>query len=373
MTTVFLSGAMSWPPLLDKVGGRRFPDIKPACMNNAAVYSVPSECYPVSGVAAGQSCDGVLIEEADTATMDQFRYFAACLGMVPTVREVTAVTERIAAVTFLCECPTDRAETGWDKARWIEQWGDRAVWAAQEIMGYMGRLSLETLRARMHMILARAEARAAAATPAPAKIRSDLAAKDVRVLNLRTPHEGYFLTRQYDLQHPGFDGMHSDIVTREVFVATDAAIVLPYDPVRDRVLLVEQFRMGPFGRGDPLPWVLEPVAGRVDPGEVPEETARRECVEEAGLNLSDIEHVSSHYCSPGCSTEMFHCYVGLCDLPDLQKGQGGLDSEDEDIRTNVLTFEEAIALCSSGEANIGPLVLILFWLQRERERLRARA
>ncbi|MEM6579286.1 MAG: glutamine-hydrolyzing GMP synthase [Pseudomonadota bacterium] len=89
----------------------------------------------------------------------------------------------------------------------------------------------------------------------------------MQVASCEATHEGYFLTRHYALRHTLFDGGQSAEVQREVFVATDAAIVLLYDPKRDRVLLVEQFRMGPFGRGDPSPWVLEPVAGRVDAGE----------------------------------------------------------------------------------------------------------
>jgi nudix-type nucleoside diphosphatase (YffH/AdpP family) len=160
---------------------------------------------------------------------------------------------------------------------------------------------------------------------------------------------------------------------REVFVATDAALVLPYDPVTDRVLLVEQFRMGPYGRGDTRPWMLEPVAGRMDAGETPEQTARRECLEEAGLELRALEMISSHYCTPGYSTEYFHLFLGLCDLPAETVGQGGLASEQEDIRTHIIGYDRAMALVASGEANNGPLILGLLWLERERARLRASA
>lgn len=248
------------------------------------------------------------------------------------------------------------------------------VHAAREVARYHGRLHVETVAARMPMILARAAAKVAAAThPAPVTTRSATPADRVEVVSRAATHAGFFLTETHELRHPGFRGGMSDVLRREVFVATDAAIVLPYDPMRDRVLLVEQFRMGPFGRGDPFPWVLEPVAGRVDEGETPEVCARRECVEEAHLALHGLEHVSSHYCSPGCSTEMFHCFVGLCDLPELARGHGGVATEHEDIRTHVLTFEAGMDLVHSGEANVGPMVLLFLWLARERARLRAAA
>ncbi|WP_135503124.1 NUDIX domain-containing protein [Roseovarius aestuariivivens] len=246
--------------------------------------------------------------------------------------------------------------------------------AAREVAGYFGKLGERTLAVRMPMILARAAARVAAAdAPDPVTTRSATCADRVEVLSRRATHQGYFLTETYELRHPGFEGGMSEALRREVFVATDAAIVLPYDPVRDRVLLVEQFRMRPFGRGDPYPWVLEPVAGRIDAGESAETCARRECVEEAGLDLHALEHVSSHYCSPGCSTERFHCFVGLCDLPEMTRGLGGLETEHEDIRTHVLSFAAGMDLVRSGEANIGPMILLFLWLERERARLRAAA
>lgn len=204
----------------------------------------------------------------------------------------------------------------------------------------------------------------------PTGIRSDIPAAQVHETGRTLTHDGFFRMQRIALRHPLFGGGMSCEVAREVFVATDAAIVLPYDPQRDRVLLVEQFRAGPYGRGDALPFCLEPVAGRVDAGEAPETAARRECAEEAGLALRDLRHVSSHYPSPGCSTEYFHCYVGLCDLPEPGQGRGGLETENEDIRTHVIPFDAAQGLLETGEANVGPLVLLLTWLAHHRASLR---
>ncbi|HMB13428.1 MAG TPA: tellurium resistance protein, partial [Roseovarius sp.] len=95
--------------------------------------------------------------------------------------------------------------------------------------------------------------------------------------------------------------------------------------------------------------------------------------EEARLDLRGLEKISTHYCTPGYSTEVFHLFLGLCDLPDVAQGQGGLETENEDIRSHVIGFDRAMALLQSGEANNGPLILSLIWLERERARLRAAA
>jgi nudix-type nucleoside diphosphatase (YffH/AdpP family) len=170
-----------------------------------------------------------------------------------------------------------------------------------------------------------------------------------------------------------FDGAISETLDREVFVAGDAATVLPYDPGRDRVLLIEQFRMGPYERGDRHPWILEPIAGRIDGFETAASTARREAVEEAGLNLRALEPIARYYGTPGYSTELFHSFLGIADLPDGLTGLGGVADEHEDIRSHVISFDAAMQLIETGEANNGPLILSLLWLARERDRLRGDA
>lgn len=183
-------------------------------------------------------------------------------------------------------------------------------------------------------------------------------------------HAGFFAVNVHRLRHRRFDGGMSDPLTREVFVVGDAVTVLPYDPVRDRVLLIEQFRMGPFGRGDPLPWQLEAIAGRIDPGETPEDAARREAVEEAGLVLGALEKVAEYYPTPGAVAEYLYSYVALCDLPDGVAGVFGAEGEGEDIKGHLLSFDRLVEVMAAGEIGNAPLLLTLLWLQRERARLR---
>lgn len=328
-----------------------------------------NRAFPLLYPHEGTVVDGVAVDLTEEEDFTRLSFFAVAIGAHPVPKHGEMGGGLVAGVAFVAgqaQCEL----TAWDQDTWVQAWGALAHRAVEEIMSYCGRLDPGELGWRMQMILARATAREQAAQhPAPAQVRSETSSGSVPVLGMTTPHEGFFLTRQYNLQPPRFDGRASPTVSREVFVATDAVIVLPYDPLRDRVLLVEQFRMGPLGRGDPRPWVLEPVAGRVDAGETVEAAARRECAEEAALDLHDLHHVSSHYCSPGCSTEFYHCYVATADLRFSAAGLGGLETENEDIRTHVLEFDAAMELVTSGEANIGPLVLLLLWLERERPRL----
>lgn len=371
MQEVFVTGPLAWPPLLELVAGVPLDGrLRAARLTGAALDLGQDSCFPALVPAEGGVSDGVLVDLSDRRLFDRIEYVAAVLGMTPVPKHIQTGGETRAAIAFLGEGEAD-IDQPWDEAVWAGRWGAVALGAAAEIVGYFGCKPAAGVAAHLHMVLARAAARVGAADAPPASLRSPVPAAQVEETGMETSHAGFFLTRSYSLRHPVFDGHTSPLLQREVFVATDAAIVLPYDPVHDRLLLVEQFRMGPYGRGDPLPFVLEPVAGRVDAGESPEAAARREAWEEAGLRLLGLEHMTSHYCSPGCSTEFYHCYLGLADLPETGEGRGGLETENEDIRTHVLSFERAMALVESGEANVGPLVLMLLWLQRERPRLRS--
>ena len=211
---------------------------------------------------------------------------------------------------------------------------------------------------------------ARAAVPVPSSLRRKPGAGDVLVLTRSEPYARFFALEEQDLRFRRFDGQLSAPVNRAAFVSGDAVTVLPYDPVRDRVLLVEQFRFSPFVRGDANPWQLEAIAGRIDPGETPEAAAIREGQEEAGLRLDRLLPIGNYYPSPGAVTEYLYSYLGLVDLPDSAAGVFGLASEAEDIRAHLVGFDDLMALCASGEVANAPLLLSALWLARERPGLR---
>ena len=186
----------------------------------------------------------------------------------------------------------------------------------------------------------------------------------------RSVYKGFFSVEEHDLTYQKFNNDRSDIVTRSTLVSSDAVIVLPYDPVNDRILLIEQFRAGPYVKGDENPWVLEPIAGLIDEGETPESAGIREAQEEALLEIKRLELVARSYPSPGISTEFFHQYIGIVELLDSSDLIAGLSSENEDIRSHIFEYEQFFEMIESGKVNVGPLILLGLWLSKNRTRLR---
>ena len=189
--------------------------------------------------------------------------------------------------------------------------------------------------------------------------------------NKRQAYGGFFSVEEHKLSYKKFDGSHSEIVTRSALVSSAAVIVLPYDPVSDRVLLVEQFRAGPYVNGDASPWVLEPIAGLIDVGETPEEAGLREAKEEARLDLERMELVAASYPSPGISTEFFHQYIRIVPLPESTDVIAGLKTESEDIRSHIFAYEQFFEMISKGSIKVGPAILLGLWLSNNREKLRS--
>lgn len=370
MGEIFLYGALRDPELLGIVLGRDEKVVQPASLPDHAV----TWAQGLSDIAprAGAKAEGVLVRDVSPEEVQRLDFYAAGLGHDS--RKVVVQSEGGLTHARVWFQQGGAAQPGlpFDLEEWQQDCGPLSRIAAAEAMEYFGTIGPGDLAARMPMIRARAASRLAA-TGVPTTLRSKTGADTIDELDTETLHAGFFRTEARVLRHPTFAGGMSDVLRREVFVATDAALVLPYDPVRDRVLLIEQFRMGPYGRSDPHPWMLEPVAGRVDAGETPEEAAHRECREEAGLTLKRLERIASYYCTPGYSTEYFHNFVGIADLPDALPRHGGLAEEAEDIRLHLLDFDTAMRLLQTGEADNGPLILSLMWLARERGRLRASA
>lgn len=193
-------------------------------------------------------------------------------------------------------------------------------------------------------------------------------ASDVNIEKRETVFQGFFRMDKLWLTHPRFDGRNMPQFTRELFIRGDATCVLPYDPGRDEIVLLEQFRLGALGRNQ-SPWLLELVAGMNEEGETNEDVAQREGQEEAGLSFSKLEKICEYLVSPGGTTEMIHLYYGRVST-ESAGGLYGLEHEHEDIRAHVVSAEEAIAMISDGRINNAAAIIAIQWLQLNRPRLR---
>jgi len=193
---------------------------------------------------------------------------------------------------------------------------------------------------------------------------------DVDLIERRVAWQGYGRVAVFRLRYRRFDGAWSRPIEREIFERGAVAAVVPYDPVRDEVVLIRQFRPGAYAAGRD-PWLWEIVAGVVEPGEAAEAVARREAAEEAALTLSDLIHVYDFLPSPGALSEVCTLFCGRTDASGAG-GTHGLAHEGEDIAVEALPVDRALALLAQNRIDNGKTIVGLQWLALNRDALRRR-
>lgn len=191
----------------------------------------------------------------------------------------------------------------------------------------------------------------------------------IAITERQTVYRGFFRIDHFLLRHRLFAGGWSDELSREVFLRHDAAGILLYDPARDEVVLIEQFRLAAHLAGFAA-WQLEIVAGIIDKDESAAAVARREAREEAGLAvIGEVVPIHRFMTSPGGSTEAVDLFCGRVDA-STAGGIHGLANESEDIRVAVKSYAEAMALLAEGRIENCYTLLALHWLAANREALR---
>lgn len=371
---LFLFGTLRHPPLLQAVAGADLT-AEPAVLDDHAVAHALSaggveQPFPLLFPRSGSRAQGVIIRP-DPVARQRLDAYERVFGYDTTRAEVTGASGPIEAAIYVPRPGLWSPGRDWSLQDWARLRGDLAVEVAREVMARLPGTSPEAIAHRYAMLENRVSSRQRArAMPGPADLRRRPGAEDVAVDDYRYPYDWFFGVEEADLRFRRFDNTLSPRVTRAGFVMGDAVTVLPYDPVRDRVMVVEQFRFGPMARGDANPWSLEPIAGRIDPRETPEAAARREAREETGLEITRMEPIARYYVSPGAVSEYLFSYLALTALPDEAEGVGGLETEAEDIRAHVIGFDRFMALVASGEVENGPLLISAQWLVLNRARLR---
>lgn len=366
MSRLFIFGTLRHLPLFQAViGDISHLTLTPAFLPGFVVLAVEAGPFPTIKPHTDAVASGLLVDGLTAKDWECLDYYEGAFGYT---LSAVRTTEGHTAETYFPPADQGTTSGAWDLAAWEADWAALSVLAATEVMSYRGIKSGASVGAMFPMIRARAWSRLNAAD---SRHGEGTLSGHVEISAQRRPYASYFALDEFELRHTRFDGSMTPDLLRAVFYAPDATLVLPYDPIRDRVLIVEQMRMGPLARGDKTLWQLEPIAGRLDPGEAPQTAARREAIEEAGLTLGTMEAVAETYCSPGNSSEFFYIYVGAADLPDDITGVGGLASEQEDIRSHILSFDDLMHRCDTQQIANAPLVMVSYWLARHRARLRA--
>lgn len=191
-----------------------------------------------------------------------------------------------------------------------------------------------------------------------------------QLLRRETLYEGFLRLARLHIAHARFQGGEDLQIERELIQRGHAAVVLPYDPVRDTVVLVEQFRVGALDSPQG-PWLIEAIAGLIEPGEAPAEVARREAWEEAGCALDELVHAFDYMPSPGSCDERVSLFIARAATEALG-GHFGVTEEGEDIRVHVLPADEAFSLVRDGVIESVNALLALQWLQLNRTAIRER-
>lgn len=351
---IWLTGPLAEPEMLAALGLAGQGGSLAGRLTGGARAGIDPDAWPALMGNAGQ------VAAVQVAPNPALWRYAGVMGLSPVARPEGRVLGIVPGA--------DGA--AWSRADWLP---DLAAEIARLVLDAPDTQSPDDIARRLPMIgiWAAGRIRARASALSGAGVVAPRGPNDLRITAHHQSFAGYFAVETWRLQHRTHAGGMTPDIRREGFVSGDAAVVLPWDPVRDRVLVIEQFRLAPAMRHDPQPWLLEPVAGRIDAGETPEDAALREAREEADLHLDRLIPAIHHYPSPGALGEFLYLYVGIADLPDGMAGVHGLDAEAEDIRGHLLDRADLMAMVMAGQITNGPLAMIALWLHAQADRLRA--
>ena len=191
---------------------------------------------------------------------------------------------------------------------------------------------------------------------------------DFEIVSRETCYQGFFTLERCRVRHELYAGGSHEI-QRELFERGHAGAVILYDPVLDRLVMIEQFRIGATSSAAG-PWMLEFVAGIIEPNEDAQSVVTREAVEEANCVVTDLLPVSEFILSPGGCSEQIFLYCGRVDA-EHAGGIFGLADEGEDIRVLTIEAGDIGELLSSGRVASATTLIGLQWFVLNRDAVRA--
>mgnify|MGYP001357828509 FL=1 len=362
---IFVFGTLRSDTLRKIVLGRDMSsdDICEATIQDFQVYWAKEGPFPVMIPEPNSEAHGLVLKNLNEPDVERLNYYELGFDYVLATTSVETNAGQIGVSAYFCNRSDMATSKLWSFDDWLSDHSEIQYLAAREFLDFFGTKFGDTAKVMYHSILKRAEVFVSeGSTPSSAiEIGPDLNT-NIQIEDLKREYLGFFALNQVDLKYPFFDNSTSGVKSRTILMGSEASLILPYDPILDKVLLVEQFRIGPFCRGDKAPWVYEPVAGMIEFGEKPEDAAKREVFEEAGIQVTKLVKINSGYPNPGEATTYFYNYIGIVDLSDYSPGIYGVRDEGEDIRTHVCDFKEVFNWSISNKLRVLPLNTMVLWL-----------
>ena len=180
-----------------------------------------------------------------------------------------------------------------------------------------------------------------------------------KVTNKKNLYDGFFKMNEVSLKYKKYDGSWSNEIKRELFSGAQVSAVLPYDPIKKEIVLIQQFRPGTISRNTNN-YLKEIVAGIIDPSESPEIAAKRECLEETGYKIKKLTSIQGYYPAPGSSESFYHLFLGEVDSKNEKKIMG-LDTENEDILVESFNINQVKKMMQNGELINGLSLIAIQW------------
>ena len=180
-----------------------------------------------------------------------------------------------------------------------------------------------------------------------------------KVTNKKNLYDGFFKMNEISLKYKKYDGNWSNEIKRELFGGAQVSAVLPYDPIKKKIVLIQQFRPGTISKNTNN-YLNEIVAGIIDPGESPEIAAKRECLEETGYKIKKLTPIQGYFPAPGSSESFYHLFLGEVDSKNGKKIMG-LYKENEDILVKSFDINQVKKMLQEGKFVNGLTLIAIQW------------
>ena len=372
---IFVFGTLKSETLRTIVLGRGLApiDVCTASIKGFCVYWAKEGPFPVMVPQESSEAHGLVLKNLSDVDVERLNYYELGFDYVLSPTSVVTNVGPAEVSAYFCNNSDMATKKLWSYDDWLSDHSEIQYIAAKEFLDFFGTKYSDTAQAMYNRIFKRAEVYANEATSLGNVIeKGPESSPNIQVENIQREYLGFFALNQISLKYSQFDGDISELKNRVILMGSEASLILPYDPILDMVLLVEQFRIGPFCRGDRTPWVFEPVAGIIEVGETPEEAAKREVFEEAGLEVDQLVKIGSGYPNPGEATSYFYNYIAIVDLSEYSPGIYGAKNEGEDIRTHVADFNTVLNWSVSNKLRVLPLNTMVLWLALNKLKLPSR-